>query len=111
MFDTPVPWKVLSAHVGVGVLTDGWNLADTPDDPDDLSESRVFTVPVQFADSFSSSPVVHLGITGFDMDQRSSARVTLKAEQITRHGFTASIATWAGSRVHALEFQWFAIGA
>ena len=102
------PWKVLSSHVGVGVLTEGWRL-DVADSHE--GGPRCHQVEVCFATPFLAPPVVQLGLTGFDMDQRDSARLTLKAETITSTGFLATIATWADSRVFAVEFQWLAIGA
>jgi hypothetical protein len=105
-FDIHIPWKVLSSHIGAGISTDGWNLADSRDDFDDFHESRVFTHQFQFAGSFSSAPVVDLGITGFDMDQHD-----IEGGADHEHDFTACTSTRAGSRAHALEFHWFAIGA
>ena len=108
MADSPIPWNVLSSNLGVGVLTPGWNLDATGHD---AGKPRTFLVPVVFDSAFSSVPVVHLGMTGLDADQRDSARVTLKAENITPTGFETVISTWAGSRVFAVEFNWLAIGA
>jgi len=110
MHSLPVPWKVLSSAVGAGILTDGWNLADEVEKPAP-DESRTFLVEIVFATPFETTPVVQLGMTGFDVDQRDSGRVTLKAEQITPQGFTASITTWAATRLYAVEFNWLAIGA
>ncbi len=62
---SPIPWKILSATHGAGVLTPGWNLADPVTLPE---ESRFFVVDVAFASPFASPPVVHLGLTGFDID-------------------------------------------
>ena len=106
MHSLPIPWNVLSSDLGVGILTPGWNL-----DVADADEPRSFSVPVVFAAEFSSVPVVHLGLTGLDVDQRDSSCVTLKAENISASGFQAVISTWAGSRVFAVEFNWLAIGA
>ena len=108
MIESPVPWKVLSSKVGVGILTDGWNLAEADPDAD---EARSFAVDVTFDSPFLSVPVVQLGLSGFDLDQRDSARITLKAESITESGFQAVVSTWAGTRVFAIEFNWLAIGA
>ncbi len=103
------PWKVLSSHVSAGVLREGWQLDavdyDTPDQP------RVHLLQVAFDAPFSAPPVVQVGLTGFDLDQRDSARLSLKAENITATGFQAAIITWADTRVYGVEFQWFAIGA
>ncbi len=108
MYSSTVPWQVLSSNVGVGVLTEGWNLDVT----EPFGEgSRSFTVDIAFATHFSSIPVVQLGRTGFDMDQRESSRITLKAETITESGCQAVLSTWAGSRVFAVEFNWLAIGS
>jgi len=103
-----LPWKVLSSQTGVGILTEGWTL-DTMDSTTD--EVRTFVTEIVFATPFDSIPVVQLGLTGFDLDQRDSARITLKAENITAAGFQAVISTWAGTRVFAVEFNWLAIGA
>lgn len=108
MHASPVPWKVLSSHLGVGVLTQGWTLDIVYPHSEN---SRHFAVDVAFDSPFSSIPVVHLGLTGFDIDRRESARVTLKAENITESGFQAVISTWNASRVFSVEFHWLAIGA
>ena len=105
---TPIPRNVLSSALGVGILTPGWNLDVAGSD---ANEPRSFSVPVVFAAEFSSVPVVHLGLTGLDVDQRDSSRVTLSAENISPSGFLAVISTWAGSRVFSVEFNWLAIGA
>lgn len=103
------PWNVLSSHVAAGVLTDGWSL-DTVDH-ENAESLRCHRVPVQFATPFTSPPVVQLGLTGFDLDQRDSARLSVRAEEITAGGFEAVISTWAETRVYGVDFQWFAIGA
>lgn len=108
MYSSSVPWNVLSASVTANVLTEGWNLAEISADTEEV---RTFTVPVNFAAPFLSVPVVQLGLTGFDIDQRDSARLSVKAENISESGFLAVITTWANTRVYAVEFHWFAIGA
>lgn len=108
MNSAPIPWNLLSATHGAGVLTPCWNLADPVVLPE---ESRFFVVDVVFASPFASAPVVHLGLTGFDVDQHESARLTVKVGQITESGFQAVISTWSTTRVYAVEFSWLAIGA
>lgn len=104
-----LPWKMLSATVGAGVLTEGWNLDAAP--TDELEGSRSFTVPVAFASPFLSPPVVHLGLTGFDIEEHNSARITLSPANITAEGFDVVISTWRSSRVYSVEFSWLAVGA
>jgi hypothetical protein len=105
------PWKVLSAQVSVGVLTEGWQLNVVNHAGEDAPRICNFLVEVPFDSPFASPPVVQLGLTGFDIDQRDSARLTLKAENISSSGFQAVITTWADTRVYGVDFQWFAIGA
>jgi hypothetical protein len=103
------PWKSLSASLQVGVLTEGWNLATPP--AESTEESRVFRFTVYFSQPFESSPVVHLGLTGFDLDQRDSNRLSLRVAEITPAGFVAEISTWRDTRVYSVEFSWLALGA
>lgn len=102
-----VPWKVLSSNVAVGILTEGWSLDLRS--PDEV-ETRSFSFEIHFDSPFSAVPVVQLGLTGFDIDQRDSARLSLKTGLITESGFQAIITTWANTRVYAAEFNWLAVG-
>lgn len=108
MNSSPVPWKVLSANVGVGILTEGWTLDVVY--PDSM-DARHFVGEVVFDSPFAAPPVVHLGLTGFDVDRRASARLSIKAQKITKLGFQAVITTWDATRVFSVEFEWLAIGA
>ncbi len=108
MNSAAVPWKVLSSNVGVGVLTEGWILDVAY--PESL-EARQFVVDVLFDSPFAAPPVVHLGLTGFDVDRRESARLSVKAQNITESGFQVVINTWDATRVFSVEFDWLAIGA
>ncbi|MGB8167788.1 MAG: H-type lectin domain-containing protein [Chthoniobacteraceae bacterium] len=106
------PWKSLSASLQLGVLTEGWNLAEPPDeDAAAPEEARVFRYTVFFAAAFDAVPIVHLGLTGFDLDQRDSSRLSLRATEITPAGFVAEIGTWRDTRVYSVEFSWLALGA
>jgi H-type lectin domain len=108
MYASTIPWKILSATQGVGVLTPEWNLSDVVTVPE---ESRSFVVDVFFSAVFSSPPVVHLGLTGFDADKYESTRLSLKVGQISESGFQAIICSWSTTRVYSVEFSWLAIGA
>ncbi len=103
------PWKSLSASLQIGTLTDGWNLAapnaESPDEP------RVFRYAVYFAQPFDAAPIVHLALTGFDLDQRDSNRLSLRAVEITPAGFIAEVGTWRETRVYSVAFSWLALGA
>jgi len=103
------PWKSLSATVHVGQLTEGWNLATPP--PEYRDELRTFRFKVRFSTPFETAPVVHLGLTGLDIDQRDTSRVNVDAAEITKAGFTAVITTWRETRVYSVAFSWLALGA
>lgn len=103
------PWKTLSATVHVGSLTAGWNLATPP--PEYRDEYRTFRFKVSFSSPFDAPPVLHLGLTGLDIDQRDTSRVNVSAAEITKTGFTAVITTWRETRVYSVAFSWLAIGA
>ena len=109
MIDSLQPWRTLSATVHVGTLTDGWLLADHAGGSQDAA--RTFVVDVPFAAAFVSAPVVHVGLTGFDVDKWHTARLSLRIIEITPEGFRAEIVTWADTRVYGVEFNWLAIGA
>ena len=103
------PWKSLSASLQLGVLTEGWNLASPP--ADSTEEVRVFRYTVYFAAPFDAPPIVHIGLTGFDLDQRDSNRLSLRATEITTTSFVAEVATWRETRVYSVEWSWLALGA
>ena len=103
------PWKSLSASLQLGVLTEGWNLAEPP--ADGAGDARVFRFTVFFAAPFDAPPVVHLGLTGFDIDQRDSSRLSLYATEISTTSFVAEIGTWRDTRCYSVEFSWLAFGA
>lgn len=103
------PWKSLSATVHVGQLTKDWNLATPP--PEYRDELRAFRFKVNFSAAFDAPPLVHLGLTGLDIDQRDTSRVNLTATEITKTGFTAVITTWRETRVYSVAFSWLALGA
>ncbi len=107
MYSSSVPWKVLSSSLALGVITEGWSLAELPADTQDV---RSFTFEVFFDSPFFSVPVVQVAITGFDIDQRDSARLTVRADGITESGFTVVISTWADTRIYATDLNWIAIG-
>ncbi len=102
-----LPLKTLSSSVCIGWQTEGWNLDAAADDTE---ADRTFDFEVPFATPFSAPPVVHVGLTGFDIDQCSSGRLRLILVSITETGFRVQLSTWCDSRVYSTDFQWLAIG-
>ncbi len=103
------PWKGLSATLQAGALTEGWTLHQPPAKGSE-DEERVFRSSIYFSIPFEAPPIVHLGITGFDFDQRDSARVITRVVEITASGFVAEIVTWRETRVYSVELSWLALG-
>ena len=91
------------------MLTPGWNLDVVP--ADSAEGTRVFRSTVLFNNHFDTPPVVHLGLTGFDIDHRDSGRLSIRATEITATSFVAEIATWRDTRVYSAGFSWLALGA
>lgn len=103
-----LPLQFLSSSVFVGNETEGWTLDE---ETSEEAGERSFTVAIEFSTPFTTTPVVHLGLTGFDVDQASSARLRLHAVDVSPFGFTGRITTWRSTRVYSVEFQWLAVGA
>jgi H-type lectin domain len=102
-----IPWKILSAKAQMGVLTEGWNLSEPASDPDGC---RQFSLSVSFAYPFSYPPVVHIGLTGFDMDQSTSPRISASVTNISSEGFAIVLTTWQNTLVYSAEVDWLAVG-
>ncbi|MEM1440721.1 MAG: H-type lectin domain-containing protein [Verrucomicrobiota bacterium] len=108
MSDSYLPLKVISSTLCLGSETEGWTLDDKALDED---PERVFSFDVYFETPFSTPPVVHLGMTGFDIDQCSSSRLKATTTQVTENGFQVRLKTWRASRVYSVDLSWIAIGS
>ncbi len=101
------PLTILSAIANAGLLTEGWNLATLTEDPESYRQFRLF---VPFSCTFSAPPVVQAGLSGFDIDQGTSARLSVNVMNITAEGFEITLTTWLDTLVYAAEVSWLAIG-
>lgn len=108
MSDSYLPLKVISSQLCIGSETEGWTL-DHPATDDDAE--RVFTFDVFFEAPFAAPPVVHLGVTGFDIDQCSSSRLKVMPVQVSERGFQVRVKTWRASRVYSVDLSWIAVGS
>ena len=68
-------------------------------------------VAVTFAEPFLAPPLVHVGISMWDMDGDTNQRADLRAEKVTAKGFVLVFRTWGDSRVARIRADWMALGA
>ena len=103
-----IPLKMCSAVLTLDQYHSGWTLAQI--EADNTPSPRRFDYYVKFDDRFSNVPLVHTGIIGFDMDNRDSNRISIRASEITSDGFKLSTQTWMHTRVYMIEVSWLALG-
>ncbi len=66
---------------------------------------------IAFKDSFTEAPMVMVGISMWDIDNRHTSRADITAEKITKKGFDLVFRTWGDTRVARVRADWTAIGA
>ena len=103
-----VPFKVCSSVVSLDQNLPGWTLAEI--DADSSTEPRRFEHYVQFDSPFGNVPLVHAGITGFDVDNCDTSRLSIDVEDVSSFGFRLVVQTWRHTRVYKAEVSWFALG-
>ena len=90
-----------------GMEDEGWELSDLNEEED----KRVFKSAVLFNQAFRSGPVVHVGLAGLDVSNHDSARLKVRAENISTQGFDVVIETWLNSKVWSVDVSWLAVGS
>lgn len=105
---TLVPLTMSSAIVALDQSNPGWELAATA--PTSATGSRTFRTHVAFDVPFGNVPMVHVGLSGFDIDNADTARLSVHAEAISDSGFDLVVDTWRGTRVYKVEVSWLALG-
>ncbi|MFW2587893.1 H-type lectin domain-containing protein [Sagittula sp. SSi028] len=66
---------------------------------------------VIFSDPFAEVPVVHVGLSLWDMDQGANVRADISAENVTTTGFELVFRTWSDTKVARVRMNWLAMGA
>jgi hypothetical protein len=66
---------------------------------------------VSFKEPFADVPAVTVGISMWDLDQKTNSRADISAEHITAEGFHIVFRTWGDTRVARIRADWMAIGA
>jgi len=65
---------------------------------------------VSFKEAFTSPPTVTVGISMWDLDQKTNQRSDISAEKVTASGFDIVFKTWGDTRVARIRADWLAIG-
>ena len=65
---------------------------------------------VAFSEPFRTTPVVHVGITMWDVDNERPLRADIAAEEISVDGFDLVFRTWGDTRVARIRIAWMAMG-
>lgn len=74
------------------------------------SGPREVRLDQKFTERFSTPPTVTIGISMWDLDHSTNARVDITAENITPTGFEIVFRTWADTRIARVRADWMAIG-
>lgn len=101
------PLNLLAGSETIGTQNEGWNLDEAPHG----TGPRTFRARVNFERSFGVTPLVHLGIAGFDVSNQDCARLTTRAENISLTGFDIVLSTWLHTRLWRVDVNWLAIGS
>lgn len=102
-----VPLNFLAGRESLGTHSAGW----TFDQPSPDGFERQFRSLVTFSRPFASAPLVHVGLCGFDIGHRDSARLRVDIDSVTANGFEIVISTWLHTRVWRTEVNWLALGS
>ena len=73
--------------------------------------AREVRVAVVFAEPFRAAPAVMVGVSMWDLDQKTNQRSDISADRITATGFDIVFKTWSDTRVARIRADWTAVGA
>lgn len=100
-----LPLKIAASVLHLDSTLPGWKLLDPAGDT-----RRTFVTRVSFAQPFNVAPVVHAGISGFDIENIDAARTRLRVTAVDATGFDVELETWLGTRIWSVDVSWLAIG-
>jgi hypothetical protein len=100
-----LPLSICSSLAKFGSDDEGFLLHIAADE-----DERFFRARIEFVSPFAAPPLVHVGLSGFDIDNGDTARLRVHAEAISSTGFELVLTTWRRTRVYGAETSWLAIG-
>lgn len=65
---------------------------------------------IRFAQAYIAPPAVTVGISMWDMDQKTNLRADIQTDQVTETDFHIVFKTWGDTRVARIRADWMAIG-
>jgi hypothetical protein len=75
------------------------------------SGDRTTGIDVKFDKPFASTPQIILGVTAMDGAKEANIRYEVKADAVTRDGFTIQLKTWGDTKIFMLSGSWLAFEA
>ncbi|MFD1795630.1 hypothetical protein FQV27_04370 [Paracoccus aurantiacus] len=101
------------SHLAVGILQGSEILFSDFEDGGEMwtgDGPRQHRYDVRFEEAFHGVPIVHIGLSMWDIDSNSNQRADIGTEDVTRDGFTIIFRTWGDTRVARVRADWLAIG-
>lgn len=101
------------SHHAVGVQRGSAVLFSAFEDGSEMwtgSGPREYRHQVSFQGNFEAAPLVHLGLSMWDIDMASNQRVDITAVDVTLADFVILFRTWGDTRVARVRADWLAIG-
>lgn len=104
--ETVIPLRFIAGTTQFGEGDEGWALLKTASD----ESMRYFEGSIGFEQPFRVTPMVHVGVAGFDIDHRDNARLSVRLAESDRFGFRVRVGTWLNTRIWSVEVAWVAVG-
>ena len=65
---------------------------------------------VHFREPFVSPPVVHVGMSMWDMSNTANSRMDVQSSDVRPDGFAVTFRTWGDTKVARVRISWLAMG-
>jgi hypothetical protein len=103
-----IPFKMRSSTLCLDQFIEGWTLSRFEGEPEPAP--KTYERWISFDSPFANVPLIQVAVAGFDIDNRDTVRLKVRAERITANGFMLVIETWRHTRVYGVDVSWLAIG-
>jgi len=102
-----MPLSFLAGRESLGTHSVGWTFDQASSD----GAERRFHFRVSFTRPFAAAPLVHIGLCGFDIGHRDSARLRADIQNVTADGFEIVLVSWLHTRLWSADVSWLALGS